>query len=188
MRRMKAALVAMIVGAATLTACDQASDITRPVDVSGTVVQQGGAGDEETVKWGLARAALHQQGQYTSDVIGKEGGWLQVGTHYLYVAAGAVDSPTRFTMSLREGDNIVVELHAYKTNGKVVSAFPANTVFLYMTYTDAVIDALSTVGIGYLPEVAGADPIVPMPSIVYPEYSVVGSNLTHFSTYGVIVD
>jgi hypothetical protein len=177
MQRIRAVLVAMVLAAVTMTGCDSASDIMTTTDV----VEQNGAGG---AKWGLARAQFAQQGEYTSAMINRDGGWLQVGDHYLEIRAGAVTGPTRFVMVLREGDNIVVDLHAYKPNGRVVSAFPANKVFLYMNYGSAA-PPTTNFAIGYLPN---DQAIVPLPTDQYPDFSFVVSNLVHFSTYALIVD
>ena len=91
-------------------------------------------------------------------------------------------------MTLREGEHFVLDLHAYRTNGQVVSTFPANKVFLYMTYQDAVVTAEDRFGIGYLPAEIPEGGIEPQVVFHYPAYFAVGTNLTHFSTYALIVD
>lgn len=184
MMRIRAALVAMLVAVTAGTGCDQIDNAPLSADMS----VQSSVDNDNGRKLGLAKARHEQHSQSVEKNIGKDGGWLNIGNHYLQVQAGAVSSPTRFVMTLREGEHFVLDLHAYRKNGDVVSAFPANKVFLYMTYQDAIPTPDSRFGIGYLPTATPEGGIEPQVVFHYPEYYAVGTNLTHFSTYALIVD
>jgi hypothetical protein len=58
-------------------------------------------------------------------VIGPAGGILYLGLHQLVVPRNAVTSQTRFTMTSKFGNNVIVDLHATNvTTGQTVSQFP----------------------------------------------------------------
>ena len=182
--RIRAGLVAIMVAALAGTGCDQIDNAPMSADMS----VQASLDTDNRVSWGLAKAQFAQQGAYVSEMIGREGGWLNIGNHYLQILPGAVDSPTRFVMRQRAGENIILDLHAYSPNGRPVTAFPARSVYLYMTYEAAVPADGMHYGIGYLPAEHAAGGIVPQIVIQYPQYFAVGTNLVHFSTYALIVD
>lgn len=185
MKRLRAALVILVAAGLSMAGCEAASDSPLANEPTTVAPQYSNAGG---VNWGLARAQFRQQGEFTSAVIGPSGGWLRVGDNFLEVRAGAVASPTRFVMQQRDGDHFVLDLHAFRTNGQPVSAFPANTVFLYMTYRDAVLADGERFGIAYIPTEETAQSIVPLQVLNYPSWKLVRANLVHFSTYALIVD
>lgn len=186
MKRLKALLIMLAATGLAVTACDRVAESPMSVDARELAPQAG----QQGVRWGLARAQFAQQGEYASAVISQNGGWLHVGDHYLEVRPGAVTQPTRFVMSTRDGENFVVDLHAFRPNGKPVSAFPANTVNLYMLYRDAEIPAGSQIGIGFVPPQAEItlETVVPQKVESFPSMMIVRTNLSHFSTYALIVD
>ena|SRR5688572_9996430 len=184
MKRMRAGLIAIMVAAMAGTGCEQIDNAPMSADMS----VQASTDTDDRLKWGLAKAQFAQQGAYVSQMIGREGGWLNIGNHYLQIMPGAVDGPTRFVMQQRAGDNFILDLHAYRPNGRPVLAFPARSVYLYMTYEAAVAVEGMRYGIGYLPAEHAEGGIVPLVVFHYPQYFAVGTNLTHFSTYALIVD
>jgi hypothetical protein len=184
MKRIRAALVAVMVAVTAGTGCDQIDNTPLATDLS----LQASVGNGRKAGIRLAQAQTQQAAQTVTEQIGRDGGWISIGNHHLYVGPNAVNNPTRFVMTLREGEHFVIDLHAYRPNGNVVSTFPSGKVFLYMTYQEAVMEPSDRFGIGYLPTDTPEGGIEPQYVFQYPQYNAVGTMLTHFSSYALIVD
>jgi hypothetical protein len=187
MMRIRATLAAMLLAVVAGTGCEQISETPMSADVVMQASVDNGNGQAKKA-YRLARAQFEQAQQTVTQQIGKDGGWLNIGNHYLQVLPGAVNNPTRFTMTLRAGENFIVDLHAARPNGQVVSQFPAGKVYLYMTYQDAIVYPSDHFAIGYLPTDSPEGGIEPQTVIQYPQYNAVGTMLTHFSAYALLVD
>lgn len=185
MHRIKAGLVMLALALLSAAACGDAVESPTAVRLEPAAA----AGSSVAMRWGLASARFQQESVTSSAVISAAGGWLRAGDHYLEVRPGAVAAPTRFVMSLRAGEHFMVDLHAYRPNGRAVSAFPPNTVNLHMVYRDAVVAEGAAVAIGYITgETTGSPAIVPLRVDADPSLMLVSANLLHFSLYALIVD
>jgi hypothetical protein len=187
MMRIRAALVSILVAVSAGTGCDQIDEAPlAPATaeayeaVSEMADSYGG--------WELARARIRQEATKVTSVIGRDGGWLFMGDHILYVAEGAVSGPTRFEMEVRAGEHIMVDLHAYSMTGQPVRTFPPYKVYLYMNYREAELANPLDFGVGYLPLENENSPIVPHRVWHFPLWTAVVANLTHFSTYALLID
>jgi len=76
----------------------------------------------------LAKTTTYNDSLITSQaVISRAGGRISVGRHELVVPRGAVRHPTRFTVTVETGDNVILDMHAVDVvTGATVSTFPVS--------------------------------------------------------------
>jgi hypothetical protein len=133
----------------------------------------------------LVESESWTNGASVSVVITPSGGVVQLAEHQLVVPRSAVTHPTVFTMTLPNGSNLMVDLHAVdKTTGEVVDEF-SKPVLLILSYAglNLSVDEQLKLTVVWLEDDAGN--VVPMPSVVNPEAQHVTGWLTHFSQYAM---
>jgi len=103
-----------------LASCDS----PLPTDALDVVPQHAHAASRGNVQ--LVKTAGWNEQDATNDaVIGKRGGDVRVGGHGLIVPPGVVQHPTRFTMTVKRGDNVIVQLTALDlVTGQAITTFP----------------------------------------------------------------
>lgn len=141
--------------------------------------------------WAIANGQTPEfeaAGTYVEKTIGREGGYVYLDLHYLYVPEGAVNRPTVFRMTTWGNGRIGVDLTAtrvgsHRTNDVGHSGF-RKPVYLYFSYAHA--------------ENAPADPrdiqvvwvkdggeLKPQPTHVFQDHQTAVGVLQHFSDYAL---
>ena len=191
-----ALMIAALSGVGACERSDGLGDLTGPTtqhdligDLIGTTDGLLGAGDgllgaAGGVKPGQKVVALKRNNvqtgdqTYVSEPISRWGGTFKFGSHRLVIPAGAVLFPTRFSATVRAGEDIRVDLRAWNDLG-TVSTFPIR-VQLTINVADSNTDNLSGVGIYYLDPSGMTER---MPTTVDPSGRNVTGYLNHFSDY-----
>ena len=123
-------------------------------------------------------------------VIGPSGGVLYLGLHQLVVPRNAVKTQTRFTMTSKFGNNVIVDLHATDvTTGQTVSQFPVplqlklNYLLLGIPHSQA-----HRLTIVWLKDGSPTGPVEPIKTTLQPmQYYAVGW-VTHFSAFAMAMN
>lgn len=141
-------------------------------------------GNEYTLVEGTLPLTLDRL--HESEVIGVEGGSIQLAGHTLTVPAGAVDEPTLFVLGVLPSGYVEVELHAFLADPlqglvDVGEQGFKRPVTLSLTYSWASgVDDPEKLLILHLREDGVAEPV---PSTVDTESRTVVAQLEHFSRY-----
>jgi hypothetical protein len=119
-------------------------------------------------------------------VIGREGGALTLGKHVLLVPAYAVSGPTTFKMVKGDGDHVRLHLTAtrYTENDVGRRGFdrPVRLILSYEGAKNTSTSILSSMAVMYIrPD----QTVEPLPSVVNYYDRWVGTDLRHFSEYGI---
>ena len=121
-------------------------------------------------------------------VVDAGGGVLRAGGHMLIVPGNAVSQPTEFTMTVLPGLYIQVDLSArLVSDGAVVTRF-ASELQLKLDYRDGIVANDRRLAVAYLVDDTTLGRRQRMPGSVDAVGRFVTAELTHFSTYAMIVD
>jgi hypothetical protein len=165
-----------------LAACDVAAP-TAPAEMTQSVSYS------QTPKSNLhlVETTSGTEGASVSAVITPSGGAVEVGQHQLVVPKGAVIRPTVFTMTLLDGRNLILDLHAIdKASGDEVDTFVV-PVQLRLSYADLQLSdkELNDLVVVWLPDGAPNGRLVPVPTATSAGAQYVSAWLTHFSAYAM---
>lgn len=173
-RRVWLAAVALLT--LSLAACDRAAAPTTPSVAAPRAAVNGG--------YRLVASSV-QSSVTVSVVVGSLGGTLSVNGHTLAVPAGALERPTRFTMTTLSGSSIRVSLTAEDArSGVPVTVFPT-PLRLGLSYANAKVGNPGKLKVAWL--VDGSIAAV-QPSEADKAQKQVVSSLHHFSDWGLITD
>ncbi len=173
-RRLTAVAVAVL--ALGFVACDRAATPTSPSTAAPRASVNGG--------WTLVRSST-QSAVTVSVVLGGAGGTMSVNGHTLAVPAGALEQPTRITMSTISGSSIRVSLSAEDARtGQPVMAF-STPVRLGLSYASAKVSNPAKLKVGWLMD---GSIMAVQASTVDKSHKQVVSSLHHFSDWGLITD
>ena len=162
-----------------LAACN--SD-TTDIEVSGEPRDSHsiGLGDYRLVQTSATTFELSN-----SKVIGPAGGVLYLGLHQLIVPRGAVNADTRFTMTTKPGNNVIVDLNASDlATGQPVTQFPV-LVQLKLSYLQLGISRSNAgrLTILWLKDDSPTGELVPVKTTVQPLHAI--GWLSHFSQFAM---
>ncbi len=189
MRFQRKAFAVLALSLATaLGACDSVermTDVTEATEAPAYSYNKKGG-----KKWSAWLKRLSADGgEVGFEEIGSNGGTVQVGGHKLIVSKGTVSDRTWFIMHVRPGENIHVELHAFrKSNGREVNEFE-KPIKLVLSLTDADISDLDKARVAYLidGDINGDIDIV-SGAAVDKRNKTITALLHHFSGYAVCID
>jgi hypothetical protein len=122
-------------------------------------------------------------------VIGPAGGVLYLGLHQLVVPRGAVSGLTRFTMTSKFGNNVIVDLSAVDMAGNTVSQFPValqlrlNYMLLGVRPGDA-----HRLQIVWLKDDSPTGAVEPVKTTVQPLMYYATGWVTHFSQFAMAMN
>lgn len=120
-------------------------------------------------------------------VIGRTGGSLQLGRHKLVVPRGAVEHPTRFTMTVETGCNVIVDLSAVDlVTGSAVRTFPVS-LQVRLSYMDLALsrDEVRNLVVVWLQDDSPDGTLVPVRTTYLQAERYVIGWVTHFSKYAM---
>ncbi len=170
-RRLASLAVAVL--ALGSAACERATTVTGPGPAAPRASVVGG--------WSLVSSSS-QLSLTVSLVLGSAGGTMSVNGHSLTVPAGALQQPTRITMTTLSGTSVRVSLSAQDAEtGEPVTAFPT-PLKLGLSYASAKVSNPNKLKVAWL--VDGAIVAV-QPSELDKSHKQVVSSLYHFSDWGI---
>lgn len=118
--------------------------------------------------------------------IGRAGGTLSLGKHLLIVPAGAVDADTKFRMEKEDGDHVRLHLTASRFGkndiGKRGFNRPVKLLLSYEAAANVSSASASSMAVMYI---RNDNKVEPLPSTVNYFDRWVGTDLRHFSEYGI---
>lgn len=135
----------------------------------------------------LVKSAWSDGEGSTDAVISKAGGELRLGGHVLSVPRNAVQHPTRFRMTTKIGDNVIVELTASDiVTGQMVTTFPVN-LQLKLSYAGVGVarDEVHDLVVVWLKDESAAGALVPVRTTQIPADTYVVGWVNHFSNYAM---
>jgi hypothetical protein len=119
-------------------------------------------------------------------VIGRTGGVLSLGKHLLVVPAGAVYADTKFRMEKEDGDHVRLHLtasrHGKNDVGKRGFARPVKLLLSYEGAANVSSSSAEDMAVMYI---RADQKVEPLPSTVNYYDRWVGTDLRHFSEYGI---
>ncbi len=170
-RRLAAVAVALL--ALGSAACERATAPTGPSPAAPRAAVVGG--------WSLVSSSS-QSSLTVSLVLGSLGGTMSVNGHSLTVPAGALQQPTRFTMTTISGTSIRVALSAQDAaTGVPVTVFPT-PLRLGLSYASAKVSNPSKLKVAWLVD---GSIVAVQPSELDKPHKQVVSSLYHFSDWGI---
>ncbi|HEY8521588.1 MAG TPA: hypothetical protein VIN61_16065 [Gammaproteobacteria bacterium] len=193
-RTMKFSFILALALGLFLTACDSAERVAAPTtepQVQQAAVVTGPNGETYTLVRSRQLLGLLPLQLQITDLISLKGGSITLLGHTLTVPAGAVTSPTLFTMLL--GLNGYVEVHLEALSPSLLGGLlnigghgfrqPVRVTLSYANAAD-VVDP-SRLVIVHLPGLWGYDRAEPVPTTVDPVRKTVTAELDHFSRYAL---
>jgi hypothetical protein len=181
MRRSSLAVLALMVA---LAGCESASD-------SGLLLEPKHEEEQVLISWkfGNGFTVVRETEETVGSVeaeIGAAGGVLSLGKHLLVVPAYAVSRPTTFRMEKQDGDHVRLKLTAsrYSDNdvGRRGFARPVRLMLSYEGAANVSREALDGMRVMYIRE---DQRVEVLPSLVNYYDRWVGTDLRHFSEYGI---
>ena len=166
------------------TQIEQVEAPVIPADADYTLVRAGVGGDGDTSQ-GLLGGLLRLVGKVLNlvvEVIGLDGGLLSLGHHSLLVPAGAVDSPTTFSMELLKSEYVMVDLTAMRRRVDVGEKGFEKPVTLTLSYDGLRVRDPSKLFILRVNEDGRHEKL---PSVVDTRKKTVSAQLDHFSKYAM---
>jgi hypothetical protein len=169
-----------------LAACD-ANNMTEPTAAPSAVAPN------YDYKWGSATIRLVETPDgptvelTDSKLIGRQGGTLRLGLHELVVPRRAVDHPTRFTITMQYGRNLVIDLTAVdQATGASITQFDS-ALQLKLSYwmlpvPRSVVNRLVVV---WLKDGDVSGELVPVKTTLQPGDHYIVAWLTHFSKFAM---
>lgn len=181
MRRSSLAALAFV---AVLAGCESTSDsglLLEPKHESEQILISFKFGNGYTVV-----AETEESVGVVEGVIGSEGGTLALGKHLLFIPPGAVDGKTTFRMEKEDGDHVRLHLTAsrYSENdvGRLGFKRPVRLMLSYEGAANVSARDIQALSVMYIrPD----DKVEPLPSSVNYYDRWVGTDLRHFSEYGI---
>ncbi len=168
--RLSALTLVLALGSA---ACDRATAPTSPNLAAPRASASGG--------YTLVPSSM-QDSVTVSIVMGSLGGTMSVNGHSLTVPAGALQQPTRFTMTTISGTAIRVSLSAQDAaTGVPVTVFPT-PLRLGLSYASAKVSNPSKLKVAWLVD---GSIVAVQPSELDKPHKQVVSSLYHFSDWGI---
>src|SRR5690606_25708522 len=114
------------------------------------------------------------------------GGTLSLGKHLLVVPAGAVDADTKFRMAKEDGDHVRIHLTAGRHAEDDIGRRGVNRpVRLLLSYEAAANVGSNEAGSMAVMFIRNDNKVEPLPSTVNYFDRWVGTDLRHFSEYGI---
>ena len=123
--------------------------------------------------------------QTAQGLIGRRGGVLRLGSHYVVVPWGAVVQPTVFSMSLAADGLLQFDLHATRRAGRSGRSVQfRGPVYLVLDYGEATnLDGVDPKRLQVLYEPDDGGPAEPVRTFTSRRSSIVVGQLEHFSRY-----
>ena len=181
MRQTSLAALALMLA---LTGCESASD-------SGLLLEPKHEQEQVLISWkfGNGYTVVRETEESVGSVqavIGSAGGMLALGKHLLLVPEGAVTSPTTFRITKQDGDHVRLHLSAsrYGDNDVGTRGF-LKPVRLMLSYEGAANLSQADIDEMRVMYIRPDQKIEPLPSLVNYYDRWVGSDLRHFSEYGI---
>lgn len=136
----------------------------------------------------LETSTAIEPGNATIAVVGVNGGTISTGEHLLEIPRGAVSEDTEFSMEVKGGSKLLVDLSARRvSSGETVSAFPVPltlTLSYRGFYTGKDVKRLRNVYL-YLDSPSY---LVPLISRLDRRSKTLASPIWHFSLYGMAIE
>lgn len=181
LRRSTLATVALTM---VLVGCDRASD-------SGLLLEPKHETEQVLISWkfGNGYTVVRETEESVGSVegvIGREGGTLSLGKHLLLVPPYAVSAPTTFKFSKSDGDHVRIDLSASRYGKNDVGRRGFNRpVRLMLSYEGAANIRTEDVAGMAVMHIRPDQRVEPLPSLVNYYDRWVGTDLRHFSEYGI---
>ena len=181
LRRSSLAALALTVA---LAGCETSSD-------SGLLLEPKHEQEQVLISWkfGNGYKVVRETEESVGSVeakIDRHGGMLSLGKHLLLVPPGAVSAPTTFSFSKSDGDHVRIHLtasrHGDNDVGKRGFARPVRLMLSYEGAANLSPADLEGMRVIYIRE---DQKVEPLPSLVNYHDRWVGSDLRHFSEYGI---
>lgn len=179
LRRSTLAIVALV----ALVGCEQAD--------SGLLLEPKHEEEQVLISWKTSTgyrvvSETEESVGSVEGVIGREGGMLTLGNHLLLVPAYAVSAPTTFRMVKEDGDHVRLKLTASRySDNDVGSRGFDRPVKLMLSYKSASNVSSSSLGSMSVMYIRPDQRVEPLPSTVNYYDRWVGTDLRHFSEYGI---
>lgn len=181
---MRPGLLAALALAITLAACESVGD-------AGALLEPKHEQEQVLISWKLGngytvvRETEESVGSVEA-VIGSSGGTLVLGGHILFVPQGAVDADTRFRIVKDDGDHVRLRLTASRNGENEIGRRGFNRpVTLMLSYEQAANVPVADVAKLSVMFIRADQKVEPLPSAVNFYDRWVGTELTHFSEYGI---
>ena len=177
-------LVTALALAATLAGCENAGK-------SGALLEPKHDQEQVLISWksGTGYTIVRETEESVGSVeavIGRAGGTVILGKNLLIVPAGAVDADTRFRMVKEDGDHVRLRLTAsrYAPNdiGKRGFNRPVTLMLSYENAANLTASDISKLSVMFI---RNDQMVEPLPSAVNYYDRWVGTELRHFSEYGI---
>lgn len=181
MRRTSLAALALMLA---LTGCESASD-------SGLLLEPKHEQEQVLISWkfGNGYTVVRETEESVGSVeaeIGRQGGVLSLGKHLLVVPAHAVSKPTTFRMAKSDGDHVRIVLTASRNGDNDVGRRGfLKPVRLMLSYEGAANLSQADIDGMRVMYIRPDQKIEPLPSLVNYYDRWVGTDLRHFSEYGI---
>ena len=180
LRRSSLAVLALV----ALGACEQAGD-------KGLLLEPKHEAEQVLISWKMGNgytivSETEESVGKVEAVIGREGGMVTLGKHMLLIPAYAVTAPTTFKMWKEDGDHVRIHLTASRYGNNDVGSRGFNRpVRLMLSYEGAKNLSTADAASAAVLYVRGDNRVEPLPSLVNYYDRWVGTDLRHFSEYGI---
>ena len=181
---MRTSLFTALALAVTLAGCEnagQSGGLLEPKDDQEQVLISWKSGTGYTI----VRETEESVGSVEA-VIGRTGGTLILGKNLLIVPENAVDADTRFRMVKEDGDHVRLHLTASRNGKNDIGKRGFNRpVTLMLSYENAANLSASDIAKLSVMFIRNDNKVEPLPSLVNYYDRWVGTELRHFSEYGI---
>lgn len=181
---MRPGLVAALALAVTLAGCENAAS-------SGALLEPKHDQEQVLISWKsgtgytIVRETEESVGAVEA-VIGRAGGTVILGRNLLIIPENAVDADTRFRMVKQDGDHVRLHLTASRNGNNDIGKRGFNRpVTLMLSYENAANLTASEISKLSVMFIRNDNRVEPLPSLVNYYDRWVGTELRHFSEYGI---